>query len=187
MARMKEARKLLRRAAGEINIGRSADSGVASIAKERRSAQRRALIRLTPRSLWLFGLVEPACLCFARIGRTSSRRGPPVCHRPDLCGETVLEAGAISPPTGAGDWRLAVKNCAPSRRAIRVTKRMVWDLAAAGPSGVGARKALLVALPRGKSAINRAATDAESGCADGLSGSAAINEAILSVAVSSGI
>jgi hypothetical protein len=64
---------------------------------------------------------------------------------------------------------------------------MVRDLAAAAPPGVRAREGLLVALPRGKSAINRAATVAESGCADGLSGSAAINEAILSVAVSLGI
>jgi hypothetical protein len=51
---------------------------------------------------------------------------------------------------------------------------MVQGLDAAAPPGVRAREGLLTALPRGKSAINRAATVAESGCADGLSGNAAI-------------
>lgn len=68
-----------------------------------------------------------------------------------------------------------------------MTKRIVEGLDVAAPPGAGARKGSKAPLPRGKSAINRAATVAVSGCADGLSGSAAINEAILAVAVSLGM
>jgi hypothetical protein len=74
-----------------------------------------------------------------------------------------------------------------SRKVIKVTNMMIRVLVAALRASKGSRLGALEAPGRGKSATKRAAIASGSRCADVLSGSAEINEVILSVAVSFGI
>ena len=92
------------------------------------------------------------------------------------------------PSTGVGVWRLTTTHWEMSMKAMKTTHRQrpVRNLVTS-PTFTGAPDDRISELAcRGKSAIKRAAIVPFSRCADGLSGSAAIDAANLWVAVSRG-
>ena len=106
----------------------------------------------------------------------------------DIGGKNVPEAGLGALSTSADGWLLAMIPWAPSRSAIKMTIAYIkprGSLTAWMPNNLS-REAKLELARRGNNAIKRLATVPASGCADGPSGSVAINEANLWVAASPG-